>query len=398
MTRAELQPVLYRSCPLCSSTEAVWLKQVSVLQPSTSPLPDQYDLVACLACDFVYADTAASQACYDRYYAGLAKYASAHASGSGESGTDRLRLKQTAARLSQWLPDRHAPWLDIGCGRGGLLEAMAEQGFTQGQGLDPDIHCSMSAVDRGIRIHTGTLGQVAKIFAGQRFELVVLSHVLEHLLDMNLLAAVTGLLSDSGHIYIEVPDAGRYGAFERTPFYYLDSEHINHFGVHSLGRLIRTLGLTVRHAAITDLPLPDGINYPALTLVAGHHGFCSLPDAGLVVSMRRYLEDSARESTLTVTPQLPRSAEILVWGAGSMSQRLLGAGGLADYRILGFLDNDRNKQGRTLGGLQIMAPDEGLARYRGLPIVLCVAIDPQSVADECRMRDPHPGRTIHWLT
>jgi 2-polyprenyl-3-methyl-5-hydroxy-6-metoxy-1,4-benzoquinol methylase len=395
---AELQPVLYRACPLCHSTEAVWLKQISVLQPSTSPLPEQYDLVACLACDFIYADTAASQTCYDRYYEGFAKYASAHASGSGENGTDRLRLQQTAARLSQWLPDRHAPWLDIGCGRGGLLEAMAEQGFTQGQGLDPDIHCAMSAVDRGVRIHTGTLGQVAKIFAGQRFELVVLSHVLEHLLDMSLLVEAIDLLSDSGHIYIEVPDAGRYGAFKRPPFYYLDSEHINHFGAHSLSRLLGTLGVSVRHFSMIDLPLPDGIDYPALALVAGHHGLHSLPDTGLVVSMHRYLEESARQRTLSVTPPLPWPADVLVWGAGSMSQRLLGMGGLGDYRVLGFLDNDHNKQGRVLAGLPIMAPDQGLALYPGVPIVLCVAIDPQSVADECRARDPHPGRTIHWLT
>lgn len=214
----ERQPVLYRACPLCQSADAVWLKQVSALQPSTSPLPEQYDLVACPGCDFVYADTVADQACYDRYYKGFAKYASAHASGSGENGTDRLRLQQTAARLSQWLPDRDASWLDIGCGRGGLLEVMAEQGFTQGQGLDPDRDCAMSAAERGIRIQTGTLSQVAKIFAGQRFELVVLSHVLEHLLDMSLLAAAIDLLSDSGHIYIEVPDADRYSAFERPPF------------------------------------------------------------------------------------------------------------------------------------------------------------------------------------
>ncbi len=393
----ELQPVLHRACPLCHSDEAVWLKQVSALQPTSSPLPDQYDLVACLACDFVYADTAATQTCYDRYYASLAKYASVHASGSGDNDTDRLRLQQTAARISQWLPDRHAPWLDIGCGRGGLLEAMAELGFTDGQGLDPDIHCALSAPERGVRIHTGTLEQVTKIFAGQRFELVVLSHVLEHLMDMSLLAAAIDLLSDTGHIYIEVPDAVRYGAFERTPYYYLDSEHINHFGAHSLGRLLGTLGMSVKHSEAVDLPLPDGIDYPALTMVAGHRGLHSLPDTGLVAAMCSYLESSARQRILSVTPPLSWPADVLVWGAGSMSQRLLGMGVLSNYRVLGFLDNDHNKQGRALAGLPIMAPDQGLTRYPGVPIVLCVAIDPQSVAAECRMRDPYPGRTIHWL-
>lgn len=387
----------HRDCPLCGGSRVEWLKQVSVPQPSTSPLPDQYDLAACTACDFVYADTTADQACYDRYYASLAKYAGAQASGAGEDDCDRRRLLIAAQRLRQWLSSPALPWLDIGCGRGGLLQAMADLGSGGGVGLDPDPHCAEAAVRNGLHVQCGTLKEAPTIFGKQRFDLVVLSHVVEHVLDLDLLKAAASLLSDSGHLYIEVPDASRYSGFERTPFYYLDSEHINHFGPHALGRLMQTCGLSIRHCTAVDLPLPDGIAYPALTMIASRGPAGALPAKGLISAMRTYLEQSQEHSALSLTPSLPPTSDILVWGAGSMTQRLLGTGLLNGYRIRCFIDNDTNKQGRTLADAPIMSPDEALALHPGVAVVLCVAINPQAVAEECRAKDPHSERTLHWL-
>lgn len=391
--------VRHRPCPICGESEVAWLKRVEVVQPSSSPLPGHYDLVACQGCDFVFADTAASQTDYDHYYASQAKYAAVQASGSGESATDRLRLAQTAERLLPWLSDQQAPWLDLGCGRGGLLEAMAERGCTNGQGLDPDQACARSGAVRGLTIRSGTLAQAAQLFAGQRFELIVLSHVLEHVLDLSLLRTVSGLLAEGGHIYIEVPDASRYGQFLRPPFYYLDSEHINHFGAFALTCLLRPLGLTMQVVTTLELPLADGVAYPALALVAhlGSEAGAATPP-GVVTAMKDYLDRSQHRSAITLAPALPQHTEVLLWGAGSMAQRLLGMGLMDDYRILGFLDNDLNKQGRELAGCRILSPDEGLAMYPGVPVVICVAIDPLAVEHECLRRDVAPGRTVHGLT
>ena len=65
---------LHRPCPLCGNTEPEVLAQLTLPQPSHSPLPSGYRLVACAACDFTYADTPAAQADYDHYYQQLAKY------------------------------------------------------------------------------------------------------------------------------------------------------------------------------------------------------------------------------------------------------------------------------------------------------------------------------------
>jgi hypothetical protein len=57
--------------------------------PEGHPLAVGYDVVHCNRCGMVYADTAAVQGDYDRYYTGLSKYADAATStGAGESQCD----------------------------------------------------------------------------------------------------------------------------------------------------------------------------------------------------------------------------------------------------------------------------------------------------------------------
>ena len=51
------------------------------------------------------------------------------------------------------------------------------------------------------------------------------------------MAAARSILSVTGKIYIEVPDATRYEDYPFVPFYYFDAEHINHFDLRSMGQL-----------------------------------------------------------------------------------------------------------------------------------------------------------------
>ena len=46
-----------------------------------------------------------------------------------------------------------------------------------------------------------------------------------------------------------------------------------------------------------------------------------------------------------------------MWGAGTHTLRLLKTGSLANARIVGFIDSNRNYQGKQLRGIPILAPE-----------------------------------------
>lgn len=388
-----------RPCPVCASIGAQALKTLSLPQPSGSPLPSGYRLMACLACDLVFAETPAPQSAYDLYYQRCAKYGGPTGTGAGLQSADQTRLEQLADRLLSCLPRPQARVLDLGCGAGGLLAVLQARGLPQVEGLDPDPSAVQAAQARGLRMHQGLIHEAAARCAGERYDLIVLSHVAEHLRDLQGLPDLARLLTPEGRLYIEVPHPAGYACGERPPYYYFDSEHINHFSAQALARLLAPAGLQLHSAEAVSLTLADGGHYPALAVVAGRGAAPALPpQPSTVQAVQRYLADCARGAPLVPQPPLPAQGPVLAWGAGSWAQRLLGQGQLPRDRLVAFLDNDPNKQGLQLDGLPIVPPALGLQQHPQAAILVCVAIDPQQIATALDALDPGARQRLHFLS
>jgi 2-polyprenyl-3-methyl-5-hydroxy-6-metoxy-1,4-benzoquinol methylase len=392
-------PTCLRPCPVCGSTEAHALKTLSLPQASGSPLPSGYRLMACQACDLVFAETPAPQSAYDLYYQRCAKYGGPTGTGAGLHSADQARLEQLADRLRCCLPRPQARVLDLGCGAGGLLAVLQARGLTQVEGLDPDPSAVQAAQARGLRLREGLIHEAATRCADERYDLIVLSHVAEHLRDLRSLPDLARLLTPEGKLYIEVPHPAGYACGERPPYYYFDSEHINHFSAQALGRLLAPAGLQLHSAEAVSLPLPGGGRYPALAVVAGQGAAPPVPaQPSTVRAVQRYLADCAQGATLVPQPPLPAQGPVLAWGAGSWAQRLLGQGQLPRDRLVAFLDNDPNKQGQQLDGLPIVPPALGLQQHPQAAILVCVAIDPQQIAAALDALDPEARQRLHFLS
>jgi hypothetical protein len=184
--------------------------------------------VACAACDFTYADTPAAQADYDHYYQQLAKYGGPTGTGAGQNPADQQRLEQLADRLENLLPGKDAAILDIGCGladcsrRSTPAATPGPKGWTRIRPRSPQ---PAPEASRYVQAWPPSLPP----FTRARFDLIVLSHVAEHLRDLDWLDNLPRLLDPRGTLYIEVPDPRGYDCIHRPPLYYFDSEHINHF-------------------------------------------------------------------------------------------------------------------------------------------------------------------------
>lgn len=82
--------------------------------------------------------------------------------------------------LSEWIADG-ARVLDLGCGRGILLEELISRKKCYAVGIDSDLSKITSCVKRGVPAYQGDLGEMLRIFDDQAFDWVVCSRTLQEL-------------------------------------------------------------------------------------------------------------------------------------------------------------------------------------------------------------------------
>jgi len=82
-----------------------------------------------------------------------------------------------------------------------------------------------------------------------KYDLLVLSHVLEHIYDLNsFITELSKNISDNGLLYIEVPNADFYEEFTNIcPLQEINIEHINFFSKYALNKLLISNGFYCTH-------------------------------------------------------------------------------------------------------------------------------------------------------
>jgi SAM-dependent methyltransferase len=134
--------------------------------------------------------------------------------------------------------------LDVGCGRGDLASNFARAGWSA-SGLDISPAAVEAAREVGVDAQVGTIETAP--FQDARFDLVIMSHSLEHMSDpAGALTHARRLLRDGGTLIVAVPNwdswqRRRFGA-NWTP---LDvPRHLTHFSPKALHRAARRVGFT----------------------------------------------------------------------------------------------------------------------------------------------------------
>ncbi len=231
----------------------------------------------------------------------------------------------------------------------------------------------------------------------RRYDLVLLSHVLEHVLDLrSALRSIGTWLADDGLVYVEVPDAGAYAEHPRAPFYYFDSEHINHFDAAHLANFLLRGGYAPVAQGRKHLMLADGAPYPAVWVTARRQNQAACAAAPAVdFSLREHLlayiaQSEAASSNALIDEYAATGQPVVIWGAGQNTMRLMQSSRLADCNIVAIVDGDTRKQGQEFAGHTVRAPQSLAAlKHQPPPVVLIsAAIHSRRIADELRQIRP----------
>jgi 2-polyprenyl-3-methyl-5-hydroxy-6-metoxy-1,4-benzoquinol methylase len=377
-----------RPCPVCNANEVDILHTQRFELPQGHPLAAGYEVVVCLACGFIYADTAVTQADYDKFYAEHSKYEDAKTGTGGvENPFDWKRQQETARQIADVLNDVNASILDVGCANGGMLRALKELGYENLCGIDPSPVCVENTRRLGVEAHQGSLFLP---FKENAYDCVILSHTLEHVQDVRGAVEWIGKrLKPGGMVYIETPDAARYVDFIYAPLQDFNTEHINHFSLTSLRNLMEVRGFVFVEGRSKDLVAGVDMFYPAVfgfwKQTANSAEVALEKDTLLLQKITEYIAHSKKmmnDIDARISTLIARAPSIIVWGAGQLSMKLLAETSLARANILAFVDNNPINHGQVLHGKPIVSPSE-LAKW-DVPILVATLLHHRSIAKQIR--------------
>ena len=225
------------TCPVCGGTDTRRL--LGGLNSVYSRV--SYDVIECSTCTHKFTDPVPDPSDLDEIYDERYAY-EAHALILREK---LVRVRRNAAFVASF-PGVNSV-LEVGCMYGLLLEELTKLG-KQARGVELSADAAAVCRSKGLQVENCSLEDFT---AGshERFDAVVMSHLLEHISKPSeQIAKLSSLLNEHGILVINVPNAnartrrlfGRFWGWWQVPV------HVHHFTEASLTRVLEGQGFRVR--------------------------------------------------------------------------------------------------------------------------------------------------------
>ena len=377
-----------RDCPICGSAPRhVLFHQEFEAVDHATPVTG-YNVVVCGRCGGSYADGIPDQPAFDRYYRDMSKYEYAQRGGA-ESEYDSRRLALIADIIAPHLESPDVRILDVGCASGRLLANIRDRGFARVTGLDPSPACATAAARLySVYVRTMTLAEIAR--AGEKFDVVIMVGVLEHLRDLDdAFDHLRALLSDAGLLYVEVPDVTAFADWPNAPYQDFSTEHINFFSPISLSNLMLRHGFTrvfleQNHREQSYKTVMSNLSAVYRKEPASPRGEVQF-DGQSAAGLERYLAQCAADDErlrAAIDGVVDAGRRILVWGVGTHTSRLMATSRLGEADIAAFIESNSRYHGKTLHGRPILAPEALKDLHE--PVLISSRVFEREIADQIR--------------
>lgn len=292
-----------------------------------------------------------------RYYKEESFYAVHHGTGSGGTTAEDIRRYHNSKQvLLPHISSKDAEIVDIGCGQGGFLASLRDEGYSNLTGVDASHGCIPIIEKKGITGIYGTLDAIP--LPDNQIDVVTLSHVLEH--QYSLISAMNEIrrvLKPGGLLYIEVPNAIAYDTTANQEVFWLGlKEHINHFTKGHLEYLLHQNGFSIITVGMTSVTIP------ALYIIARSENkysvevpsYCCIQagkDAVIHYYSIKRLQFKQLKAWIDVI--MTNSRYIYFWGLSFNILTLSKELGLSTYNNIFFVDKNTSLHKLTIFGQSI---------------------------------------------
>lgn len=167
-------------------------------------------------------------------------------------------VRSTQRRHLRYFQGLSGPVLDLGCGRGTMLELLQASGITA-YGVDLSSEVVKQCGQRGLRVqHADALDHLRSLPA-ETLEGIYCSHVIEHLPPLQaveLIHEIGRVLKPSGVVVLVTPNAKDLRINER---FWLDPTHVRLYPEKLIRRLLERTGFQVERVTCDPEPSPNRV-------------------------------------------------------------------------------------------------------------------------------------------
>lgn len=222
-----------------------------------------------------------------------------------------------------------------------MLRTFKDRGYKNLYGIEP----SQDAIN-----HLKTFGINGKCLSlfdadsvNKKFDVIVLTQVLEHIFDLGKIKTILkNLLNKDGILYVDIPDAMSYAKTNLNPYYYFDLEHINHFSNDTLRYLFNDLE-SIEIGNTTFDNVSDIKSYILYGIFKNSKAINR--DLVALNKMKDYIKESRLKDKYSLN-DIDKTKPIFLWGFGAYLRRLLlDERYFNDIDIVGIIDKNKSLKG-----------------------------------------------------
>lgn len=349
-----------RNCPVCSFDKAEIIYQQDFKNIlGISLIVFSQKIVVCKNCGMVFTNPFVSDCELNNYYSHMSSYEYDDNNNEYPEVHKNRSLNQFNYILSQNnQKNLSLSVLDIGCALGYTLFLFKKAGHSV-LGLEPSPKNKQIAKEKyGVEIETKFLNRDG--LDGRLFDIIILSHVAEHLkYPLEIAKNIHNILSENGLLFIETPDID---LFDEQDLYQFSFEHINYFNIESLKNLFHQADFELLDSKIFCNDKSTAPFYPTLgTLwkkskekkpLINHFEKNKTTINKYIKLIDNFRNDLGRK----IESIISSNQRIALWAAGTLTSLLFSQTNLEIGNIKAIFDNDHKKHGQVMNGIPIFKP------------------------------------------